>query len=169
MKGDLAMTSYENCRCYVDHLMTEHRRLHRLLRLARAALVGSGGPDRDASGTDMVKVLRQVRSELARHFAQEEGGGCLDEVVSHCPSLSHDAQRIMGEHPPLLEGVDRLIAEALDCDQSVERRLAVERGFDELCRQLETHECAENNLLRKGFGVNFNGGETGQPTLTHDV
>ena len=163
------MRNYDECRCYVEHLIAEHRRLHRMLRLARAAIVASRGPDRDATAADVVRILHQVREELDHHFAQEEGGGCLDEVVSHCPSLSSEARRIEAEHPRLLENVDRLIAEALDCDQSVEKRVALEREFDELCRQLDAHEAAENVMLRKGFGANVNGGESAQPTLTHDV
>src|SRR6188474_315829 len=144
------MRDYNECRCYVEHLIAEHRRLHRMLRLARAAIVASGGPDRDAPGADIVRVLRQVREELEHHFAQEESGGCLDEAVSRCPPLSADARRIEAEHPQLLSSVDRLIAHALDCDQAVEKRVALERGFEDLCRQLDAHEADENVLLRKG-------------------
>src|SRR6478609_1685585 len=153
------MRDYNECQCYVEHLIAEHRRLHRMLRLAHAAIVASGGPDRDATCADIVRVLRQVREELEHHFAQEESGGCLEEAVSRCPGLSVEAKRIEVEHPQLLENVDRLIAQALDCDQSLENRLCLERGFDELCRQLDAHERAENALLRKGFGVNVNGDE----------
>jgi len=116
----------------------------------------------------VARVLRQVRGELEHHFAQEESGGCLDEVVSRCPSLSAEARRIEAEHPQLLESVDRLIAQARDSDQSVEKRVALWRGFDELCRQLDAHETAENAMLRKGFGVDVNDGED-HPTLIYDV
>jgi hypothetical protein len=163
------MRNYDECRCYVEHLIAEHRRLHRMLRLARAAIAGSGGPDRDATCADIVRVLRLVRDELEHHFAQEEGGGCLDEAVSNSPSLSAEARRIEAEHPQLLANVDQLIAQALDCDQSVEKQVALGRGFDDLCRQLDAHEAAENVLLRKGFGTNVTGDENAQPTLTHDV
>lgn len=140
-----------------------------MLRLARTAIVGSGGPDRDATCADVVRVFRQVREELEHHFAQEEAGGCLEEAVSRCPSLSAEVRRIEAEHPQLLDNVDRLIAQALDCDQSVEKQVDLGRGFDDLCRQLDAHEAAENVLLRKGFGANVNGGENGQPTLIYDV
>jgi len=163
------MRDYNECRCYVEHLIAEHRRLHRMLRLAQAAIVASGGPDRDATAADIVRVLRQVRGELEHHFAQEESGGCLDEVVSRCPGLSVEAKRIELEHPQLLQNVDRLIAQARDCDQSLENRLALERGFDDLCRQLDAHEGAENALLRKGFGANVNGDESTEETLVFDV
>jgi hypothetical protein len=162
------MRDYNECQCYVEHLIAEHRRLHRMLRLAQAAIVASGGPDRDATCADIVRVLRQVREELEHHFAQEESGGCLDEAVSRCPGLSPEAKRIELEHPQLLENVDRLIAQALDCNQSLENRLCLERGFDDLCRQLDAHEGAENALLRKGFGANVNGDENREKTLILD-
>src|SRR6476620_10387949 len=97
------MRDYNECQCYVEHLIAEHRRLHRMLRLAQAAIVASGCPDRDATCTDIVRVLRQVREELQHHFAQEESGGCLDEAVSRCPGLSAEVKRIELEHPQLLE------------------------------------------------------------------
>jgi len=162
------MRTYDECRCYVEHLVAEHRRLHRMLRLAQHAILGAHGPDRDASQADILRILRQVRDELAHHFAEEEQGACLDEAVSHCPSLSTESRRIEAEHPELLKDVDRLIAEAQDGDQSVESRIALERGFDELCRQLNAHEAAENSLLRKGFGANMNGAAS-SPTLTFDT
>src|SRR5262245_2694081 len=162
------MHSYDDCRCYVDHLIAEHRRLHRLLRTARANIVACGGPDRDATSPHIVQTLRQVRAELERHFAEEEGGGCLDEVVSRCPTLSGEARRIEAEHPQLLTNVDQLIAQALDCNGSAENQVALGRAFDELCRQLDAHEAAENAMLRKGFGADVNGVHS-PPTLTYDV
>lgn len=165
------MRSYEECRCYVDHLIAEHRRLHRMLHEAHLTIVGAHGPDGEASGADVVKVLRQVRDELGHHFAQEEGGGCLEEAVSRCPALSAESRRIEAEHPQLLEGVDRLIAQAKDSDQSLLKRIELEHGFEELRRQLDAHEAAENALLRKGFGANVNGnnGENHNHTLPLDV
>ena len=163
------MRSYDECRSYVEHLIAEHLRLHKMLRLARAAIIASGGPDRDATGADVVQVLRQVRDELAHHFAEEEGDSCLDEAVSNSSPLLAEARRVEAEHPQLLNNVDRLIAQALDSDQSVEKQVDLGRGFDELCKQLDAHEVAENILLRKGFGTNVNGAENAQPTLTYDV
>jgi len=156
------MRTYDECRCYVDHLIAEHRRLHRMLRSARSAMIHASSPDHDATTADIVRMLRQVRDELAHHFAEEEEGGCLDEAVSHCPTLSADSRRIEAEHPQLLESIDRLIAQAMDCDQSMEQRIELERGFDELCSQLNAHEAAENILLRKGFGANLNGSDQGR-------
>jgi len=165
------MRADEECRCYVDHLIAEHRRLHRMLRVARNAITPPGSPE-SVPGTDIVKLLSEVREELEHHFAQEEGEGCLEEAVSRCPSLSDEVRRIEAEHPRLLEGIDALIAQARDADRSVQGRIEVAREFDELCAQLDAHEGAENALLRRGFGVNVNGtAEMSNPASSslHDV
>src|SRR5262245_36051024 len=107
--GDSVMRTFEECRCYVDHLIAEHRRLHRMLRLAGSSIRPAPGTGRIATRAEVLKVLRDVREELAHHFAQEEEGGCLDEAVSCCPSLSPEAHRIEAEHHRLLECIDRLI------------------------------------------------------------
>jgi hypothetical protein len=163
------MRDYEECRPYIDHLLAEHRRLHRLIQQTRDMIVQSGGPDGDSSYADVAKVLRNLRSELEQHFAEEEAGGCLEEAVSRCPRLSQDARRVEAEHPELLAEVDRLIVEASDCDCHVESRIALQRDFDNLCHELHAHESAENELLKQGFGTNVNGDENGQPTLILDV
>jgi hypothetical protein len=151
------MRAYDECRCYVDHLIAEHRRLHRMLRVARNAIMPLGAATGNVPAADIVKLLGEVREELQHHFAQEEGGGCLEEAVSRCPSVSDEARRIEAEHPRLLETIDRLISQARDSDRSVQGRIEIAREFDELCAQLDAHEGAENALLRKGFGVNVNG------------
>ena len=151
------MRTFDECRSYVDHLIAEHRRLHRMLRAAGNAIMPACGTGRIIIGADIVQVLREVREELEHHFAQEDAGGCLEEAVSCCPALSAEARRIEAEHPRLLEDTDRLIAQAQDCDHSVAKRIGLERGFEDLCRQLDAHEAAENALLRRGLGANING------------
>jgi hypothetical protein len=163
------MRDYDECRPFVDHLLAEHRRLHKLIHQARISIVESGGPDWDESYEGVAEILRKLRGELQRHFAEEEAGGCLDEAVSRCPRLSPDARRLESEHADLLAGVDRVIAQALDCGCHFENRVALQRDFDNLCRQLHAHEAAENDVLRQGFGVNVNGDENGQPALTVDI
>jgi hemerythrin len=153
------MRNYEDCRCFVEYLIAEHRRLHKMLRLASSIITANSQIESEVSSAAMVRVLRQVRDELERHFAQEESGGCLEEAVSYCPSLSSEARRVEAEHPQLLNSVDRLIAQTLDSDSSVANQLAVKQRFDELCSELAAHEAAENLLLRQAFGSTVNGSE----------
>jgi hypothetical protein len=163
------MRDYDECRPFIDHLLAEHRRLHKLIHQARISIVQSGGPDGDESYQGAAHILRNLRGELHQHFVEEEAGGCLDEAVSRCPRLSSDARRLENEHADLLAEVDRLIVQASSCDCHVENRVVLQRDFDNLCRQLHAHEAAENDLLRQGFGANVNGEENDQQTLILDT
>ena len=163
------MFPYDQSAPYVEHLLAEHRRLHNMLRLARAALRHSAGPDRDATTADIVRILRQVREEIAHHFADEEAGGCIEEAVSRCPRLSAEANRVQAEHPELLNRLDALIADVLDSGHTVANRIAVQREFDELSQLLHAHEAAENDLLRQGFGVQVNGDASSSLPLPLDA
>src|SRR5262245_19785727 len=112
---------------YVEHILAEHRRLHAMLRLARSAILQSGGPDRDATPADVARILRHVREELAHHFTEEEGGGCLEEAVSRCPRLSGQARSIQARHPELRRHIDSLITRVEAGEPSPASRIAIER------------------------------------------
>lgn len=149
------MCTCDECKTYVDHLLAEHRRLHRLLRHVRQTIAGRV----DAAPADwqrgIVKVLRDLRGTLQCHFADEEEGGCLEQAVSFRPALAGDMQRIEEEHPRLLAHVDRLIAQVEDGDATPAEHVALTIAFDDLCRELDTHEAAENDILRRGLGANI--------------
>jgi hypothetical protein len=147
---------------YVEHMLAEHRRLHAMLRRARSSIMHRGGPDQDVRPTDIARELRRIRQELASHFAEEEGGGCLEEAVSRCPRLSAEARSIQARHPELLRDIDSLIAQVEAGEPTLDARIAIEKEFDCLCDRLHAHEAAENDLLRQGFGTNINGDENGK-------
>lgn len=154
------MCTYDECKAYVDYLLAEHRRLHRLLLHARKVIAGSVDAAEDEWRRGVIKVLRDLRATLQCHFAEEEEGGCLDEAVSFRPSLAGDLKRVEEEHPQLLAEVDRLIAQVADGASTPAEHVALAAAFDELCRDLHTHEAAENEILRRGFGVNLEAAET---------
>lgn len=156
------MDRYDECRVYVDHVIAEHRRLHRMLRTARAFLAANQAAD----GAAIVGVLQQVRDELAAHFREEEGGGCLDEAVSRHPGLAAEERRIETEHPQLLEAIERLIELAAARDWTAAQHVVLEHEFDAFCQRLDVHEAAENRLLREGFGIVVNGEGCGEAACT---
>lgn len=149
------MRDDDQIRCYIDHLVAEHRRLHGVLRKVRSSLVYAVGPDEAPSFTEVVRIIIGMRNELARHFAQEEAGGCLEEAVSHCPKLSAEAGRIEAEHPQLLAEADRLIAQARQLLPTSVNQVALQREFENLFCKIRTHEKSESELLRQAFGTDF--------------
>lgn len=163
------MRDDHECRCYVDHLVAEHRRLHMLLRQMRAAIAQSVGPDEQPSFGEVTRVVKRLRDELKEHFAEEDGGGCLEEAVSRCPRLAGEAARIEKEHPQLLAGIERLLSAVQTLPPTHPNQVAVQQKFDELCNELRAHERAESALLAQGFGMSVNGDESGKPALMLDV
>jgi hypothetical protein len=135
----------------VEHLVAEHRRLHVVIRLAGSAIFHCGGAARNRNPADILQVLQNVREELAHHFAEEEAGNCFEEIAGHCTTLLAQARRIRTEHPELIRGIDKLIAQVADDRRTLEDRIAIEREFDCLCEQLFEHEAAENDLLRQAL------------------
>ena len=163
------MREDQDCRCYIDHLFAEHRRLHALLKQMRAAIAQSVGPDETPSFAAAQRTLALLHQELAHHFAQEESGGCMDEAVSRCPRLAGEEHRIEGEHSQILAELDQLIAQTKSLPPTHANQLAVQRAFDRLCQRLHDHERAENGLLAQGFGLAASGDESAQRPLILDV
>lgn len=163
------MREEPECRCYADHLIAEHRRLHWLLRQMRQAITQGVGPDEPPSFDDVTRLLASLREELVRHFAEEEDGGCLDEAVSHCPRLAGEAKRIACEHPLILKEIDRLVAQTRELSPTPVNQLAIKQAFDRLYHDLCAHEKAENTLLAQGLGIAINGEDNVQRPLILDV
>ena len=148
------MRAYDVCRPYIDYWVALHRRLHALVHQARRA-IKRDGRDEAAALAELTHVLPLLRAELEHHFAEEDKGGCLEEAVSHCPRLSLEARRIEAEHPRLLDELDRLTARATAATPA--DLTVVEVDLEMFLRRLHSHEAAENELLRQGFGATVNG------------
>jgi hypothetical protein len=92
------MSGAGNSGAFVEHLQHEHHRLNQLLleidkdvaELARANLPA-------VTFEHLARRLVDLRQELQSHFTEEETGGCLEEAVSRCPSLSENSKRIVSE------------------------------------------------------------------------
>jgi hypothetical protein len=160
------MRSSDECRCDVEQLLADHRRLHVLLRDARSAILGRGGPVRNVTAANVESTLRLIQSEFLHHIAEEEASGCLEAVATRCPRLSAQVRRSQAEHPDLAHVLDKLIGRAVDYKQSTESRIAFERDFVEFCERLHAHEAAENDLLRQAFSTNDNSDDNEERTLT---
>src|SRR5207237_1194293 len=87
---------------YVEHLLAEHRRLEQLIHRTLAALPAWESADTSGWLPRMIEGLKAIRQEAANHFREEELGGCLEEAVAHCPSLSSEFTRAEKEQQELL-------------------------------------------------------------------
>jgi Hemerythrin HHE cation binding domain len=145
------MNDAENCHAYVEHLQHEHGRLHRLLLEIGHEVAAASGACQPA---DVIAHLEQrltdLRRQLQTHFAEEESGGCLEEAVTRCPSLSEDCKAILAEHPLLDKVLEQLLAQARDKSVS---GADLQRDYGTFAKKLHEHEAAENRLLQMAFGA----------------
>lgn len=147
------MRTHNECESFVDHLRLEHRHLHEALRGVTAAMEAwrraSGHAER---GEIVLDRLLSLRDELVNHFRDEESGGCMEEAVSSCPSISLDAKAVMAEHPVLQAELDQIIGRVKSLSLPEQTVAAIEAEFRELAKRLHAHEAGENRILRNGFG-----------------
>jgi hypothetical protein len=146
------MRDLQDCHPYVQHLRIEHRRLNEALRRISGMFAESAKQTAIPSQL-LVDTLVELRSELAHHFAEEESGGCLEEAVSRCPSLSPHAKEIEEQHPILLEALDCIIQQAQITSPRSATTISMQREFEKFVDILRQHESAEDRILQFGFGV----------------
>jgi Hemerythrin HHE cation binding domain len=142
---------------YFDHLMAEHRRLDELIHQTLKA-----PPDWEEGDVDwpprLVEHLTAIRQEMAHHFREEEEGGCLEEAVAHCPSLSTEVLHIEAEHNRLLADMDDLILRAKRLERPKPRDArALGQELQAVVHALRAHEAEETRVIERGFTRNVKG------------
>ena len=145
------MNDADDCHAYVERLQHEHSQIHQLLLEIGHEVAAMDHP---SQGTDpfghLAQRLSGLRQQLQAHFAEEEAGGCLEEAVTRCPSLSEESQAIVAEHPQL----DRMLEQLVEQTRNREVTPAdVQRDYRALAAKLHAHEAAENRLLQMAFGA----------------
>lgn len=137
---------------FVEHLRTEHRHLESAVCAVNSQLEG------DARITaELVRRLVVLHDELAHHFREEEAGGCIDEALSRCPSLSPEARQLNEQHPQLLEQAGAILARARQEASVGAPASETRRAFSEFGRRLLGHEAAENRIMQVAFGCQCSG------------
>jgi len=141
----------------MGHLLAEHRELHDLIVEVREAFAGSAGGSTGAAAAR--RRLESLRCHLARHFAQEEQGGFLEESLARLPRLSPAVRGVLAEHPRLLAEVDGLLDRlgARDSDAEAWRRAGCD--FEAFASHLLAHERNENAVLQEGYNEDLGLGD----------
>lgn len=148
---------------FVEHLRTEHRHLQAAVQAINESL------EQDANVTlELVQRLAALCEEMAHHFREEEEGGCVDEAVSRCPSLSPEAREVSEQHPQLLEAANSILAIARKQATAGAEASEIRRIFSDFAHRLLEHEEAENRIMQVAFGCQC-AGEAGleDPSQTH--
>lgn len=139
------MRDYSECQAFVEHLRREHNQIHELVFAVDHELRSEDPP---CSAEQIHARLSSLRETLARHFEQEEEGGCMEEAACFDPRLSREVSTVEKEHPGLLYLLDGLLERTSDCSSSDYRA-----SFHEFATALHAHEAAENRILHTAFGT----------------
>ena len=143
------MKPYLDGKSFLSRLRAEHGRLDLLTegvcdRLQRSQNTSWYRLDRP----EVAAKLSALKEELARHLAEEQRGGCIDEAVCRLPSLSAAARRLTRDSDQLLLGLEQAM-------QAVEfgSRTEAEAAVDEFIDFLRLHEKHEVELVEQGLNT----------------
>lgn len=147
------MNTLNDCDAYLKQLQAEHHRLNFAVLEIRHKLEGLDPTSEAGAKLDsLINDLESLLTQLKNHFREEEEEeGFLEEAVTRCRSVQPDAKALMGQHPQLVETLDRLILglKSGTIDGNTCRQL-----FDSFEQQIKAHECGENTLLQFALGGN---------------
>lgn len=139
---------------WTEHVESEHQQLRRAILDRRRAF---NAPADQGLTSDLVAVvspkLMAYRDSMREHFAMEEEGGYMDEAVARLPSLSHNADKLMAEHKPLMAAIERIIARLQGNSLSATEWNECCDDFKKFSEQVAVHEANENWLLHHGFNL----------------
>ena len=130
-------------------LAAEHAALAPRIAELRVLLEG------DFSWDEARVALVQFRSSIQLHFALEESGGYLSEVVAKAPECAATVARLESEHSRMRGDLTRLLAEALVAREKADLRTSV-RDFLTL---LAAHEHCENEISQRALVIDPPGGD----------
>jgi hypothetical protein len=120
-----------------DEVLTHIDRLHRLSH------GDARGLPHARSRTLVRQHLQALHAVLERHFAAEEEGGYMAEMLRNRPDLSSRADRIATQHGEILAAFENTLAMAPHATL-----IALEDTVGELLHLLGEHEAAERRLVQ---------------------
>ena len=100
--------------------------------------------------------LMALRAKLLAHFAFEEDGGYMTQVLEDAPHLDQIVQQLLEQHRQLADGLDALIDECIEWSGA-----DLESQFFHKLRQwidlVRAHESRENALVQMASNQDIGG------------
>jgi hypothetical protein len=158
---------------FFHEIKVDNRRLQDLIATLRDVAVAADEPRSDRRR--IAKLLKELRDQLAFHFALEEAYGYFDQAVDVAPHAAALADELRKEHEVLYQSICELAeyaeywilrqvlhdaalrgdsARERSSEPSFQRILARYQQFDD---QLQEHESKENALILEAFDTDIGG------------
>lgn len=139
---------------WLQKVIDEHRELNGLVAELQAFLEAPRPEIREAGyhtwAVSLSDRLMKLHDKLFRHFRHEEEGGMKEELLVKHPRAERRIEKVMGEHPEMLETLRQLMSDALaysEGRQIAEPRLR--RRLSALLEALASHEREETDLIQR--------------------
>jgi hypothetical protein len=133
-----------------EQLYQEHQMIGAVIKELRDLLEGALSQDQEPSArsNSVGEGLLSLNSHLKTHFAFEEFGGFMEEVVAASPNASPQVGRLKKDHQDILAESERLcrMARAGSLPSEVSQ---LRREVLHLLDLLNRHEHAENELVQR--------------------
>lgn len=133
-----------------EQLQQEHQMIEAAAKELKALVERPVSPNEEQSTwTSSVRdSLLSLGSHLKTHFAFEEFGGFMEEVVSASPNASPQVERLKQDHQAILAESERLCRGARG-GSSYSETTQLRRKILHLLELLNRHEHAENELVQR--------------------
>ena len=136
-----------------NQLRLEHEAVLQMVRQVEQFI---GLPDLSAIGPgwseSLARSLGLLKSRLKNHFAFEEAGGFMEDIVKVIPSAAGWIEKLRADHERFLAALDQLSAFAKSLTSMTDS------SFANLCEEvrqflgdLRRHENEENDLVQTAF------------------
>jgi hypothetical protein len=139
---------------WARQVMEEHRELRAKIARLREFLA-EPRPEARARGahtwaTELSSLLTTLHDELFRHFRLEDECGMVEDVSTAHPRAAREIERIVDEHPRMLEEAREIVGLALTysaADAPID--IPLRRRVTALLDWLEKHEREETDLIQR--------------------
>lgn len=100
---------------------------------------------------DVERALDRLQERVSRHFALEEEGGYMSEVLKSHPHLDSEVNQLHAEHREMRVDLADLLAKA----RSRLDRVIVRDIFQEWLHRQQRHEARENRLFQLAMNTDI--------------
>lgn len=139
-------------------LLQEHRELLAEIDGLRAWWRETGELGQPRFG-EMGERVAHLRTRLAEHFAFEEQGGYLAELLETAPNVAARAASLEHQHPALLHALEDLAERLREEPPRFESWSEARMVFEQFVHRFHDHEHAEHELIQTYLATDIGTGD----------
>ncbi|MCL6502720.1 MAG: hemerythrin domain-containing protein [Pirellulales bacterium] len=141
---------------YIEGVRADHlelramvREIEKLLAAAQAARWAT------VEVQALLAAVEDLDRHLREHFAEEEAGGYMEEALAIAPRFGPQAQRLVNEHPVMLQQMAQILDMARRCVTQSQVGPELSRLLREFFTTLRAHDAAENRIIQEAFNTDL--------------